>query len=162
MADNQDIVKSIVEQERPLRAAEMQERQRSQSQLALATFRGLIIVNGGAIVALFTFIGNRSGSFDLHKVWWGFSFFTAGVVFVLGASLLAYFAEGCFIEFQFQEVWWAYATAHDLDPEFYGKRGRKSRLYGRILNSIGLCFAILSLFCFISGAGFVLSGVLIQ
>jgi len=160
MATEKDSRRAIVARELPLRAAEMQARQRNQEQLALAAFRGLTIVNGGAIVALFTFIGNDSQVFDAHMAWWGFSFFVAGIALVLAATLLAYFAEGYYADLQFQQVWWAHAVLNDRDPSYSEEKGKRVRRIGDILNYSSLCFAVLSLLSFVAGAACVLSGVL--
>jgi hypothetical protein len=160
MKDRNETTKAIVANELPLRAADMEARHQAQRQLGLAAYRGLMITNGGAIVALFTFVGNNPQIFDSHRVWWGFSLFVAGIALVLAATLLAYFAEGYYSEDQFQQVWWAYATLHDLDPQVYDDKCRRARRIGDIFHRSSLGCAVCSLLSFVGGAAFVLGGVL--
>lgn len=63
--------------------------------LALTGFRSLLIANGGAMIALLTFVGNYGENLVVETgLWWSFSFFAAGLACGLAAMLLAYLSQG--------------------------------------------------------------------
>lgn len=52
--------------------AETAERLKLQAEMAHAALKGLTLANGGAIVALFTFLGNSRSAVDRGDLWWAF------------------------------------------------------------------------------------------
>lgn len=68
-------------------------------QFALLVLRGLTLINGGAIIALFTFLGaasQKSAPLSLNNVsllWWSFGFFASGLSLAVLASFLSYMAQ---------------------------------------------------------------------
>tara|TARA_R110001606_G_scaffold264379_1_gene413046 strand:+ start:621 stop:944 length:324 start_codon:yes stop_codon:yes gene_type:complete len=64
-------------------------------EFALVGLRSLFIVNGGALIALLTFIGNIDlESRSLLSLQWSFLGFGAGLFFALVATFFSYFSQG--------------------------------------------------------------------
>jgi hypothetical protein len=55
---------------------------------SLAGLKGAFAANGGAIVGLLTFVGNRAVVVEPQTLWWAFVWFSLGI----GGALLAYLA----------------------------------------------------------------------
>lgn len=67
--------------------------------LAQSTLKSAILINGGAAVALLTFIGNSWGKGDgqsVYPILSGISYFAKGALSGAVASALAYFCQLCF------------------------------------------------------------------
>jgi hypothetical protein len=73
---------------------ESSDRLKYQMELAHGVLRNLLLVNGGAIVALFTFIGDTDRAYEPRGIWWAFTCFAAALVATLVASILGYFPQG--------------------------------------------------------------------
>lgn len=63
--------------------------------LAISGLKSLLIANGGALIALLTFIGNFYEQPTVQQgLWWAFGLFAVGLVSALFATLFAYFSQG--------------------------------------------------------------------
>lgn len=131
----------------------------SVDEFARGALRGLTIGNGGAIVALFTFIGNDGavGHYNAGRLWWAFAFFVAGLVFVFAATICGYFSQAYYMQASNEQAFAAQATIWDTGQKFDHlptfNRGEKFEVGG----IVGAC---LSLVLFAVGSGFALAGVL--
>lgn len=134
---------------------------RIEYQVAFAenALKGLMLVNGGAIVALFTFIGN-TGSLapDTNKLWWAFGSFAGGLVFTLIAYFGACLSQGYFYQTSQAEAWnfqsrmveGRWGTNDHIGPFNRGLRAEAA----------GTVSAALALLAFLAGAIFALLGVM--
>ncbi|WP_257554162.1 hypothetical protein [Sphingobium sp. CFD-2] len=68
-----------------------------QTDFAQAALKNLMLVNGGAVVALLTFIGNSQATFDRAAMSVAFSSFIGGLLLGLAAYILAYFSQAFFM-----------------------------------------------------------------
>ncbi|MGK2287295.1 hypothetical protein [Pedomonas sp. V897] len=121
--------------------------------------KGLMLVNGGAIVALFTFIGNEAPvALDTVKVWWAFRCFSAGIVFTLSAYFAAFFSQGQYYLSSQYEAWnWGQKMLTGVDGNYKHKRPFR---IGKWCEVLGAVAALAALVAFIAGASFALKGVL--
>lgn len=65
--------------------------------LALMGLKSLLLVNGGALIAMLTFLGNVQTEFA-HPwlLWFSFATFVSGLVLALVATILGYFAQSAY------------------------------------------------------------------
>lgn len=141
------------------------DRLKFQVEYSQGIMRALTLVNGGAIVALFTFIGSLGAdgavTYQPVWIWWAFAAFAAG----LTLSILSGF--GAF----FSQYWFAMATTNEMwmkqvemlggipDPEFLAGRDREFAR-GNWAIGFGVLAACLSLAAFVTGSWLALKGVL--
>lgn len=123
---------------------------------AQAALKGLTIVNGGAIVALFTFIGNKGAKFDIELLWWAFGALVAGLTFVLIAYFGAFYSQLFYMRAAFDDSFAAQGRMHGYTLKT--NRDRENS-WGTVGEYIGVGAAVLSLIFFAVGAGLALSGV---
>ena len=75
---------------------EAHERLRIQESLAQACFRSLVLVNGGAIIALFSLIGSNAAiarQVSGLQLWFAFAAFAAGLSATIIANLAGFFMQ---------------------------------------------------------------------
>lgn len=137
--------------------SEVSERLRFQHEYSLAGIRGLFIANGGAVIALFTFMGNTQANFDHQFLWWSFLAFGSGIAAALAAYFGAYLSQAQFMYVTAHQMWnfqrIMVGTDQTEDHEKPLKWGN------RALNS-AIGAAVASLTGFVVGSGFALSAVL--
>jgi predicted RNase H-like HicB family nuclease len=136
---------------------ESSERLRYQVEFSQSALRNLHLVNGGAIIALLTVVGNSVIEYDVRSLWWAFLWFGVGLVASLSAYFGAYFSQANFMNVAVQQAWNAQATSHDL-PEPYSLEPEMSR--GNIALWGGIGAALTGLASFIIGAFVALGGIL--
>lgn len=138
-------------------ASEAMERLRFAADLARSGLQALMFVNGGALIALFTLIGNSGGlKFDVAALWWSFALFSIGLAGSLGSFLFAFLSQNQFYYVAFYLADNARAGLNDRPPPNDPKDDHKAG--DRYLIAAIAC-AIGSLACFIAGAGFALFSV---
>ena len=78
-----------------------------QESLGLAAIKAVTLINGGAMIALFTFIGNASKTvnIDVSMLWSGFIFFTSGLALAVLANLLGYLMQVQFYVATIRQAW---------------------------------------------------------
>ena len=136
---------------------ETSDRLKYQVDFAQSTIRGLTIVNGGALIALFTFIGNTGARFDPSPLWWAFALFGCGLAGTLGAAIAAGFSQGSFMIAKFRQALNAQAIAvdsgetWDFETPYY--RAQRWEI-------AGIAAAVIAFCCFIAGSGLALKAVL--
>jgi hypothetical protein len=137
--------------------AEAAERLRFSAELAQSALRGLMIANGGAIVALFTFIGNSSANFEAEAIWRAFGFFVAGLSLTLLATGLGFAARSLYFRY-------AVALARNAQAEMHLLPPKEDTLFdyrwGNRAENAAIGSAALALIAFMIGCGNALHGVL--
>ena len=116
---------------------------------AQAGIKALFLVNGTAILALLTFLGNGGDLHEPRAIFWAFVWFTCGVTAVLIAYFGAYFSQAYYMQVSIAAAWNAQAVAHDIDRRF---DGTSDRVKGDLANKIAILGAIGGLAFFIVGA----------
>jgi hypothetical protein len=133
-------------------------------QFALLVLRGLTLVNGGAIIALFSFLGasaQRSQPLLLNNVgllWWCFGLFSGGLSLAILASFLAYMAQYHQADAEYTSPYNNYidltgATDAKLNYQEHIGRFRKFRMSAFIAG-------LLSLAAFVAGSATALGSAL--
>ncbi|WP_336974166.1 hypothetical protein [Sphingobium aromaticiconvertens] len=133
------------------------ERLRHSIGFAMASLQALTLINGGALVALFTFVGSSTAvRFDMSALWVAFAAFATGLVFNLLAFLGAHLSQDYFYVSAQWSAWNAELRMDGL-PESYDAVS-PARI-GTRAQIAGIASGIVSLIAFIVGCGFALSGV---
>ena len=154
-----DINKEIAKLDYEALQADTAERVRIQTEFAHSVLRGLTLGNGGAIVALFTFIGNADAAarYDPPLIWWAFASYLIGLVATFAAAFGGFFAQAFYMDSSISESWTKQAemfeTGQAWDHETPYKRGELSE-------RLGIGAAVIGLLGFAVGSGFALAGVL--
>lgn len=139
--------------------AEAAERLRFQVGFAEQALKGLMLVNGGAVIALYTVIGNSGPmSLDAGNLWAAFGCFVAGLVLTLLACLGAFASQSYFYASAQHEAW--NEQARMLTGRLGGYDHRSPYRLGYWAQIAGVGSAVLSVAAFALGAGLALSGVL--
>lgn len=159
MTQPEDPRTAIARQDYELVLTDINERLRLQGEFSLAAFRGLTLANGGAIVALFTFIGNSHEGYDSLRIWLAFGCFVAGLALTLASTMIAFIAQSYFMKHGVSTLWEIQGIIHSK-PVDYGKAKKREMMVGNIAEGIAVGAAVLALLSFVSGAAFALAGVL--
>ncbi|RJY09246.1 hypothetical protein [Aurantiacibacter aquimixticola] len=147
--ERERIAREIALDDYATRIDEGKDRLRFQVEYSQSAMRNLQLVNGGAVLALLTFIGNTGLDFNFFGLWWAFFWFASGLVCSLAAYFGAFFSQHFFMKLTMYEAWNAqyrsrgaeepYQTSAELD---WGNRA----LYSAVILST------LSLVSFLVGA----------
>lgn len=126
------------------------ERIRVQALLAEKLLAALMLVNGGAIIGLFTFIGSAGAQLSLNTVliWWGFAAFIVGLLAALSAFVCAFLSQHHY----------THACHHEIDGR--ADLERAEIIAGGKVYAAGIVAALGSVIAFGCGAFLSLSGVL--
>lgn len=128
-----------------------------QMDLAQSLLRALILGNGGAVLALLTFIGNTDAAVDKSAIWWAFVLYGIGLVGVFSAYIAGFFSQQYFHASTLYEAWNSQAT-------FAGEVGSYDYMtpfrHGNIALGTAIAAALLSLVGFIAGSLFALAAIL--
>ncbi len=145
------------------------ERIKIQYGIADATLKALMLANGGAMIALFTFIGNLMAKsavprmpFSTHALWVAFACFVAGLVTALICHGLAFMSQDRFFNQVMREAWRMQDAAVRGAPTQTSDLEMKLFRQGQLFYFGGLATSLVSVVCFATGCGFALSGVLIR
>ncbi len=161
------MVVKVAEQDHAAARADAAERIKIQWSIADATMKALLLVNGGAMIALFTFVGNvmtrtaTQPAFDGAYLRWSFGAFVAGLVLALLTHALAFLSQQEALYASAKEAWRHQrimaAGAWENPPPDEMRHHRRFL----ILYAVAFGLAVLSLTAFTVGCWFALSGVLI-
>lgn len=166
IADHEQISRAA-EQDYAVARADAAERVKNQMSIADATMKALLLANGGAMIALFTFIGNllakssRAIPFDSGRLWVGFFCFVAGLVAALLVHAFAFLSQDRFYNQAMIESWRHQRTWLDGQLAEPGDRELQVASQGQTFYGIAFVLAIVSIILFAVGCGFALSGVLV-
>lgn len=148
--------RSIALEDYKLNSAEAMERLKYQVEFAQSALRNLHLVNGGAIIALLTFVGNVVDGIDKSSIFWSFVWFSIGLSLSLLAYLGAYFSQSFFMNVAFAQAWEAQHRAEGSVATFpYQKDFDR----GNVALAVGIGFALASMVCFIVGAFVAIEGL---
>jgi len=140
--------------------ADAAERLKHQVLFANRAIQGLLLINGGALIALFWLIGSNSHlRLALNFVWWSFSAFAIGAVLALLASLASYFSQGYYHCTALYQAW----DAQQIMCGLSSSRADATKMAfqrGRLAEIAGVAAALFSLIAFMLGCGLALGGVL--
>lgn len=138
---------------------EFSDRLRIQETLGTAGLKALMLVNGGALIALFTFIGNSGAGgtiTNVDNVWQGFAAFVGGLVAAVAAHITAYFMQANFGYATTYEMWNSQAKALRMEPKHDGD---PSFRVGTTYMIVTVILILISLLLFCIGSGLALAGV---
>jgi len=128
-------------------------------QTAMSAWRGLTLVNGGAIVALFTLVGSGNVAVEAGAIWKAFAAFSVGLTLSLSSNICGYYGQAYYLQLSLKQLWNAQNRMHGRP----GKRvPEKGSLRGSIAEYIGIGAAIGALISFVVGASFALSAALLN
>ena len=136
--------------------AEASERMHFQVEYSQSALKNLNLVNGGAIVALLTFIGNTNHGFDAYAMKFAFGWFSAGLGFSLLAYFGAFFSQFFFMNVPFSDAWNAQAVAHGEKVQHSNQKDYK---FGNLTMGAGIALATLSCLAFVIGSFVALDGL---
>jgi len=128
------------------------------SNFAQSTWKGLMIVNGGAIVALFTLLGNTTVIVERTGLWWAFLLFSFGLAATLFSNLTAYVTQSAYWQQDMGGAWNAQELMHGRAPK-WEKDVRRSASLGQFFEWVALISAVLSLLAFLGGSWCALQAV---
>lgn len=124
--------------------------------------RSLMLINGGALIALFTFIGNARKvqvglTLSPQLLWFAFVAFSVGLVLTMLAMLGAFLSQNAFYAA-------AQAIAWNAQDEMAGRPARQDTerdvRAGQHAQYAAVGAAVLSIVAFVGGCAFALAGVL--
>lgn len=124
------------------------DRLRFQQEFSVAGFKTLILINGGAVIALLTYAGNSRGTVEAASLQLSFAGYIVGLVTAVLAYLAAYAGQAYLMRHSASAAF-AEMGAQELDQDVQDKRERRSNL------CIGLAIAL----CVLSLLGFVVGSV---
>jgi hypothetical protein len=140
--------------------AEASDRLRYQVEFGHSTLRNLMLINGGGIVALSTFIGNTSAVFDNAHIWSAFVAFSAALAIDLFGFFFAFLSQHQFFECSMYQMWNSQHQLAGGEQAYDRERILKSFNRGNVALVASIVSAILSLALFVIGSIFALQGVL--
>lgn len=160
-------VLKVAEQDYTAARAEATDRLKNQMTIADATMKALMLANGGAMVALFTFVGNliaKSATkplFDSAALWTAFACFVTGLVAALLTHAFAFVSQERFYHQSIHEVLRNQTML--LTGEALGHSVLELRAYrfGQIAYCAAFVLAVASVACFAIGCASALRGVLL-
>lgn len=123
------------------------DRLRFQHDYSIAGFKTLILINGGAVIALLTYVGNVKDGLDATNLQWAFFGYIAGLAVAMAAYLTAYLGQALIMHHS-SSVALSVMGAQEADRDVQERRESKARMW--IAISIGLCVS--SLVAFVAGS----------
>ena len=151
---------NIVERDLAAAITEGQERIRIQAVLAQKLLAALLLANGGALIALFTFIGNSAVVIRAGLLWAGFGAFVLGLVLALAAFVLAFLSQDRFYLTCHHEAERHRASLRAGIVQEDNSAEREAIAQGLRFYAVGVAIAVGSIVAFALGSGLALAGVL--
>ena len=107
------------------RIEDTKQRQQFQQEYTLSGFRSLILINGGAVLALLTYAGNLSDAGLARSLTWSMAAYLAGMLFAVLAHLSAYTSQNDLANSSVIEAYklLGLKSASEKAQTFYDKRG---------------------------------------
>ncbi len=149
--------REVFKAEYELQQQEIAERLKYQQELAVGGLKTLTLINGGAMISLFTFIAGANAIFDHRAIWWSFVWFATGLIGTTVAYLAGYFAQAQFMNVAHYDAGNAQrkmvGQPADLDTTSFYK-------VGNVWLMLATFGAVASLIAFVAGAAVALGGFL--
>lgn len=134
-------------------SAEEAQRLGFQHDFAQAALKSSVLVNGGAIVALFTFLGNDKAVLDPDWLFWSFGCFAFALACGLAAYLGAFLSQGFYMNFiAYRATQSRNAMGSIPDEEGHGAKERRQEALGDIAIRFAVGACVLSLSGFVAGS----------
>lgn len=162
-----DLAAREAEQEHTYARSDAADRQKNQMSIADATMKALLLANGGAMIALFTFVGNllaknaKAVPFDTGRIWLGFACFVGGLVAALVVHAFAFLSQDRFYNQAMREAWRQQTSALTKSRSSPGDEEMALFRQGMAYYRIAFFIALVSITLFAIGCGFALAGVLV-
>lgn len=141
--------RAIALQDYEQQTAEAMARLQYQVDYSKALLNGLTVGNGGAILALLTFIGNTGSKVDPASMQSAFGLYGAGLAFVLVAYAAGFFTQYFFYDASQNQAWNAQAAALGTKSNYDFVRSMKR---GNVSLAVGVVAAIASLASFVTAS----------
>ena len=151
MSDERDVDREIARMDADARIKSAAERIRFQQESAMAVIKGLTFANGGAILALLTFVGNHSTNLNPGQLRSSFTAFAAGLALALSSYVGAYFSQGSYSHSETSDSWNHQSDMRQV-PRLYTEDANKERRTGTIFEILGVACVVASLISFVVGA----------
>ena len=145
----QRIVHELAKKEAERQWAEAERRLAYSVEYAQAGLKALFMSNGGAIIALLTFVGNGANVTEPNAIWWSFVWFSSGLAAVIAAYVIAYLSQSSIMVEAFVEARNADAAAFETGQSY--KIGKWERA-GNTLSWSAVVVTLLSFVSFVIGA----------
>jgi hypothetical protein len=142
-----------LEQELRAESTEALERLRFATALAQSGLQYLTVVNGGALVALFTLIGTGKLAYSLVPLWTAFGAFVMGITAALTAYLFGYLSQN---KFYFTASYRAMNLASQLGGRPQEQDAITPQNAGMRMLNFSIAAAAASILLFVVGAGLAL------
>lgn len=155
-ADERDMARLEMQSQRN----EALEHLKAQVEVAKLLIQSLILINGGAIVALFTLMGGEKVAmkFDPAAMKAAFACFVSGLLAAIACGVFGYLSQLCFQLTSTIEAWQFQAIATGTDKV----EADSTKLYrvGWVMLGLALLAAVCSMVCFGMGSWEALTGSL--
>lgn len=146
--------------------ADAAERVRIQASIAELSLKAMMLAHGGAMIGLFTFLGNLldkgngSIAFRADRIWLAFAFFIVGFVVTLLAHVFAFLSQDRFFNQAMREVFRLEKTVTQGKAETDQTDEIRIFKQGQRFYLGGMALAVASVLLFGAGALTALAGVL--
>jgi hypothetical protein len=128
--------------------------------IALSALKALMLINGGAIVALFTFIGNTQPErYDLVSLKAAFWWYIVGLGATTAANIGGYVCQSYYFQASVSQSWNAQARQHGTEEKWKAAANRET-VIGSAAEWTALAAVTLALSAFGAGSWRALDGVL--
>lgn len=129
------------------------ERSKYVVEMAQLGLRSLVLVNGGALVGMLTFLGHNAEMAVRRQLWEGFGWLIAGLAFALAAIIAAYLAQQTFSRSEYHEAYRLILTSYgDVDrANLEEAKEDRSRDIGGWLQIAAILIAVCSFIGFAVG-----------
>ncbi|MEW4469018.1 hypothetical protein AB1K62_14420 [Parasphingorhabdus sp. JC815] len=144
-----EINREIARQDYESMNNEARDRIQYQVDYSKTLLHSLMLGNGGAIIAILTFVGNTGSKVDPARMMWAFGLYAAGLACVFIAHTGAFFSQYFYYKASQYEAWNAQAGAFGAGSS-YDTAAEVRR--GSMGLALGVTFALVSLICFIAGS----------
>lgn len=162
----QEHIRAIHKASRDASLADAAERVRIQASLAERLLNGLLIAHGGAIIGLFTFVGNMAGKSEtplrmsVVPIWLSFSLFVLGLALSLAAYLFAFLSQDRYYRQAMDEAERFERAIRTGEAQTAGECEVAQNAAGHSYYRCGLGIAVASITLFAAGGGCALLGLL--
>lgn len=134
------------------------DRLKFQQELGLGAIRSMILVNGGAVLALLTFLGNKSQPVTPADLRAAFLWYGVGLSLALLTFFAGYLGQGRYMWHDTSQAYDAQLRKAGL-PEQYGAAAKKEARQGMLWTGLAVALLLASLLSFAAGSWRALNGI---